>query len=91
MHSEADGYYDETESYRRQRQADLNADTSTKSELEQKYGQVWTTTELTTEFEVIGFMAPYVTVKRLSDNQKGSLEFRHAPRYYFSFHADKGN
>jgi hypothetical protein len=30
-------------------------------------------------------MAPFVVVRRLSDGQKGSLEFQHHPRFYFNF------
>lgn len=48
----------------------------------------WTTAELTRDFEVIGFMAPFVVVKRKSDGAKGSLEFTHSPRVYFNWRAD---
>jgi len=37
------------------------------------------------EFHVLGFGAPYVVVQRKSDGCKGSLEFQHAPRFYFNF------
>lgn len=50
--------------------------------------KTWDTTELQQDFEVIGFAAPYVVVRRKSDGQKGSLEFRHRPRVYFNFVAD---
>ena len=46
-------------------QADLAANT----------GQTWTTDEMRAEFEVTGFMAPYVVVIRRSDGAKGTLEF----------------
>lgn len=45
--------------------------------------QVWTTTEMTVEFAVEGFMAPFVVVRRRSDNAKGTLMFTHQPRWYF--------
>lgn len=45
----------------------------------------WTTDELREEFEVIGFMAPFVAVRRKSDGAKGSMEFTHNPRWYFNF------
>jgi hypothetical protein len=51
-------------------------------------GQTWTTTELQREFEVIGFAAPFVVVRRKSDGAVGSLEFQHHPRVYFSWKAD---
>ena len=56
-----------------------------REELEQKFGKVWDTNELTSEYRVEGFMAPYVVVTRKEDNVRGSLEFQHRPRYYFNF------
>lgn len=47
--------------------------------------QTWTTEELGRDFEVLGFAAPYVVVRRKSDGAKGSLEFKHSPRIYFGF------
>jgi len=48
----------------------------------------WDTDALRREFDVIGFMAPFVVVKRKADGVKGSLEFTHSPRVYFNFVAD---
>lgn len=45
----------------------------------------WTTDELREEFEVIGFLAPFVVVRRKNDGVKGTLEFTHNPRVYFNF------
>jgi len=45
----------------------------------------WTTKELQEEFEVIGFQAPFVVVIRKSDRVKGSLQFDHNPRIYYSW------
>jgi len=56
-----------------------------REELEKAFGKVWSTTELTTEYSVEGFMAPYVVVTRKEDSVRGSLEFQHHPRYYFNF------
>jgi len=50
--------------------------------------QRWDTDQLRAEFEVIGFMAPFVAVRRKSDGAKGSMEFTHNPRYYFNFVKD---
>jgi hypothetical protein len=44
---------------------------------------------LTKDFEVIGFLAPLVVVRRRSDGLKGSLEFQHSPRPYWGFVEDK--
>lgn len=78
---------DETEPIRRQRLAEINSEPGSREALEAKYGQVWDTDQLRQEFEVIGFMAPLVVVRRLSDGVKGSLEFQHNPRLYFGWRA----
>jgi hypothetical protein len=49
----------------------------------------WTTKELEKDFEVVGFQAPYVVVKRRIDNVIGSLQFDHYPRKYYNFVKDK--
>lgn len=53
--------------------------------LESDVGQVWNTEELTEAFEVIGFAAPFVVVRRRADGARGTLEFSHRPRFYFAF------
>jgi hypothetical protein len=76
---------DETETMRRQRLAGINAEPGSREALEARHGQVWSTDEMSLDFEAIGFMAPLVVVRRKSDGKKGSLEFQHNPRFYFSF------
>ena len=76
---------DATETIRRERLAELNAEPFSREALEAQYGQVWNTEELSRDFQVIGFLAPLVAVYRKSDGQKGSLEFVHSPRLYFNF------
>jgi hypothetical protein len=76
---------DPTESTRRQRLAEINAEPGSREALEAEHGQVWSTQELGTDFDVLGFMAPLVVVRRKSDGVKGSLEFQHNPRFYFNF------
>ncbi len=49
----------------------------------------WDTEALQRDFEVVGFMAPFVVVRRRADGVRGSLLFRHSPRVYYSFEADK--
>lgn len=56
-----------------------------REELERECGQVWDTRQLQEEFSVEGFQAPFVVVRRKADGVRGSLEFQHMPRYYFSF------
>jgi hypothetical protein len=76
---------DATEAIRRQRQNEINSAPGSRASLEAQYGQVWDTDELGRDFEVLGFMAPYVVVVRKVDGVKGSLAFQHSPRYYFHF------
>lgn len=76
---------DETESLRRERLAEINAEPGSREALEAQHGQVWSTDQLREEFDVLGFMAPYVVVRRRSDGVKGSMEFQHAPRFFFNW------
>jgi len=80
---------DTTEQARRVRQAELNAPMSERAELEKKHGQIWDKAQLLEQFEVIGFMAPFVVVKDRKTGQRGSLEFQHGPRFYFNWLPDK--
>lgn len=57
--------------------------------LEARVGQVWNTEELQRDFNVEGFLAPYVVVSRKSDGAVGSLQFTGYPRFYFTWVADK--
>jgi hypothetical protein len=81
---------DPTEPIRRKRMVEINAESGTREALEALYGKVWTTNELAEDFEVIGFMAPLVVVRRKADGMKGSLEFQHQPRFYFNFQQHEG-
>jgi hypothetical protein len=81
---------DPTETIRRERLAEINAEPGSREALEAEYGQVWNTDELRRDFEVIGFMAPLIAVRRRSDGQKGSLEFQHDPRLYFNWQPHSG-
>ncbi len=81
---------DPTELLRRARLAEINAHPADREALTARYGQVWDTQQLARDFHVIGFLAPYVVVRRKSDGQLGSLEFQHDPRLFFLFEADPG-
>jgi hypothetical protein len=48
----------------------------------------WNTEALRRDFEVLGFCAPFVVVRRRSDGKKGSLQFNHNPRIYFGWQED---
>ena len=82
---------DPTENTRRELVAKINNAVQTNREaMEEKYGQVWDTNEMTTDYSVCGFAAPFIVVHRRSDGVKGSLTFQHYPRFYFDFHPEEG-
>ena len=80
---------DPTEPIRRQMIAEERlAGPLSKEALEAAVGRLWTTDELTAEFEVRGFLAPFCVVRRHADGQVGSLRFSFASdgqRYYHSW------
>jgi hypothetical protein len=80
---------DPTESIRCTRLAEINAVPGGREALEARHGRVWDTEELVRDFEALGFLAPYVVVRRRADGHKGSLEFQHHPRLYFHFQPDQ--
>jgi len=79
---------DPTEGIRREMTRDINAKQAEREAMEKEHGKVWDTQELQRDFEVLGFLAPFVAVIRKSDGVKGSLMFQHAPRYYYGFQPD---
>ena len=49
-------------------------------------GPVWDTEELGRDYEVLGFLAPFVSVRRKSDGMRGTLTWVPAyPRFYYNF------
>lgn len=80
--------HDPTETIRREQVKEINSDPDGREALEAKHGDVWDTTQLQQDFDVLGFLAPYVIVARKCDGQKGSLKFQGSPRFYFGWSAD---
>ena len=78
----------EAENARRQLVGELNALPKGRAELEAQHGEVWDTEELRRDFDPMGFLAPFVMVRRRSDGVVGSLMFQHDPRFYFRFLPD---
>jgi hypothetical protein len=76
---------DDTEDIRRELVREINAQPRSRADLEAAHGLVWDTAELSADFEVLGFAAPFVVVVRKSDGAKGSLQFQHLPRFYYAF------
>ena len=64
---------DPTESTRRRMVADINANAGNRATLEAEHGTVWDTDELGRDFEVIGFLAPFVVVRRKSDGKRAAF------------------
>jgi hypothetical protein len=81
---------DPTVAIRKQMVAEINAEPGSREYLEAKRGQVWDTDQLQEEFEVLGFAAPLIVVRRRSDGVKGSMFFQHNPRYYYGFSVHNG-
>ena len=61
-----------------------------RARLEAQHGKVYDTSELSAEFEVLGFAAPFVVVRERATGKKGTLMFQHSPRFYFGFVEDRG-
>ncbi len=76
---------DDTEDIRRALVGEINEEPNDRERLEAHYGRVWDTEQLRRDFDVQGFMAPFVLVNRRSDDKRGTLMFQHAPRFYFSW------
>jgi hypothetical protein len=51
-------------------------------------GPTWDTQALQRDYEVLGFAAPFVVVRRRADGVRGTLEFTHSPRVYFGWVPD---
>ena len=80
---------DPTEVVRREMVAEINSKATSRAALENKHGQVWDTGELQEEFSVLSFLAPFVFVRRRSDDVTGTVMFQHDPRLYYGFQADQ--
>ena len=76
---------DPTEAVRRELVAEINLVPGSRESLEIQHGKIWSTDELQEDFDVLGFFAPKIAVRRKSDGVKGSLFFQHNPRFYFNF------
>lgn len=79
---------DPTESIRRAMTEKINEHAAERQALEREYGQVWDTQQLQADFNVLAFLAPFVSVRRKSDGVMGTLVFQHYPRFYFRFQED---
>lgn len=76
---------DPTETVRREMVAEINEAPKDRKALEKEFGQVWNTEELGRDFQVTGFSAPFVLVRRKENGKGGTLMFQHSPRFYWGF------
>jgi hypothetical protein len=76
---------DETEAIRKELVAEINSQPGSREALEAEHGQVWDTRQLGEDYDVVGFAAPLVVVRRKADGARGSLFFQHHPRFYYGF------
>jgi hypothetical protein len=81
---------DPTEATRRALVTQINSNATVRQELEERHGTVYDSDEIREQFEVTGFAAPFMVVRRKSDGAKGSLMFQHSPRFYWGFSASGG-
>lgn len=82
---------DDTEGIRRVLVAQINSDVRSpdteeeRRRLEAIYGKVWDMDEVSVDFRIIGFMAPFVVAKKKATGEEGILMFQHSPRFYFGW------
>ena len=79
---------DRTEVLRRQLVVVISESPRSRERLEAEFGPVWDPAEMPYDFDVVGFSAPFVVVRRRSDRRLGSLLFQDVPRFYFAFVPD---
>ena len=80
---------DPTEGARRRLVVQINSHAMDRAGLEARHGRVWDAVEPARDFEVLGFAAPFVVVRRRTDQKLGSLLFQHRPRFYFGLSEDE--
>lgn len=56
-----------------------------RNEMLKVYPDACTTDELQERYEVLSFLAPFVVVRRKSDNKLGTMQFNGRPRVYYAF------
>jgi hypothetical protein len=83
---------DATEAIRREMVGAINSSVpagataeTERERLEKIHGRVWGIAELSEDFSVEGFMAPFIVVTEKATGKKGTLMFQHSPRFYFDF------
>ena len=75
-------------SQRKRLAAYINMKRLERDRLSERYSDIYNSDELTKNFRVESFAAPFVLVTRKEDGQRGTLLFQHHPRFYFQFKED---
>lgn len=70
---------------RMRRRIEIETEPKYRYELEKLYGDVFDPEQFTARFSVLGFLQPFVVVRRRSDNALGIVEYQSFPRFYFNF------
>lgn len=60
-------------------------DEDTIADLRKAHPDACNTDELKQQYNVTGFLAPFISCTRRSDGVKGTMNFIHSPRIYFDF------
>jgi hypothetical protein len=76
---------DPTEGIRQKMVQEINSEPGPREALETIHGRVWNTEEVSRDFEILSFAAPFVICNERSTGRKGCLMFQHHPRFYFNF------
>ena len=90
-----DAAEDRVEALRRQQCVEVNDAVASddasaeRARLVSQHGDVLDTSEVSRDFEIWAFAAPYVVVRRRADGVDGTLTFQHHPRFYFCFQGER--
>ncbi len=79
---------DETEPFRRRLVASINANPARRDALAAAHARIRDTPQRSKDSDVLGFLALFVIVRPTGDERKGSWDFQHQQRFYFSLSAN---
>lgn len=74
-----------TDSLREKLVLEINSNPKNRENMEDVYGEIWDTKELSRDFEVFQFLSPFVLVRNKDTSEVGTIMFQHKPRFYFSW------
>ena len=80
---------DSTEESRRERLEQINANRVHDQHWKRCMGRFGIRASCSGTFMVVGFLAPFVHVRRRDNGEEGSMEFQHQPRFYFNYRSNE--